>query len=438
MMKALVAGVSIVDISPRQGIELFGYPHYERCNTGIHDPLYASCLYLENGQTRLAIVTMDMTKYSKKYVRHVRNRVSVITGIPQHNIMICCSHTHSSPQAAGRVDLEGIKKGIEPDPLYIEEIEDKLVNLIIEASNNTFKAKIGIEKGYCGKEQGVGGNRRDPNGPSDPEVWVIGVQDELGRWRASFVKYALHPTFIHGESTVVSADYPCYIRRFLSDSKLGITTLFAQGTSGDQSSRYFRSGQTFDEAKRVGYAIGKEADRVLDAMTLSTQTDLFVNFKEIDIDLKKLPPKEKAIAEVNKVKALLTRLKEENAPYIDIRNTEVKLLGAENLLGHVVAKEENKLGFVEDEIPAEVQVIGIGDARIVGFQGELFVEYGLNLKKESPFEKTIVVELANGALPGYMCTAETYAEGGYEAGSSLLTAKTGEMFINTALDLLGG
>jgi neutral ceramidase len=126
-----------------------------------------------------------------------------------------------------------------------------------------------------------------------------------------------------------------------------------------------------------------------------------------------------------------------NAPYVEIRNGEVKLLGAENLLGYVVAGEKNKLNFIEDETPAEVQVIGIGDARIVGFQGEIFVEYGLELKKLSPFDKTIIVELSNGALPGYLCTPEAYTEGGYEAGTSLLTAKTGEIFIKTAMELLG-
>jgi neutral ceramidase len=432
----LIAGVSIKDISPRQGVELFGYPHYKRPNTGIHDPLYASCLYLYDNKTKIVIVAMDLTKYSKKYVTHVRNRVSVITGIPHRNIMICCSHTHSSPQTAGRVDLDGIQKGIQPDARYLEELEDKLVSLIVEAVNNTFEARIGIEKGYCGKEQGVGGNRRDPNGPADPEVWVIGVQDYLDRWRAGMVKYALHPTFIHGESTVVTADYPCYIRRYLADSKPGITTLFVQGTSGNQSSRYFRSGQTFGEARRVGYTIGKEADRVLDSMVLSSQVDLFVRSKEVDLYLKKIPSREEAIKEVEVIKEHLGYLKSENGSYLDVRNAEVKLLGAENLLGYIVAGENNKLDFIEDEAPAEVQVIGIGDARIVGFQGEIFVEYGLELKRLSPFDKTIVIELANGALPGYLCTSETYVEGGYEAGTSLLTAKTGEMFVNTALELL--
>jgi len=42
----LKAGMSRVDITPPQGLELAGYPHYPRNNTGAHDPLYAACMYL--------------------------------------------------------------------------------------------------------------------------------------------------------------------------------------------------------------------------------------------------------------------------------------------------------------------------------------------------------------------------------------------------------
>ena len=104
--KSLRAGASIVDISPEEGIELAGYPHYPRHNTGIHDPLYASCLFLDDGQIELAIVAMDLAMYSKAYVRSLRNRISQQTDIPGPNIMVCASHTHSGPWASGRLDFE--------------------------------------------------------------------------------------------------------------------------------------------------------------------------------------------------------------------------------------------------------------------------------------------------------------------------------------------
>ena len=82
-----------------------------------------------------------------------------------------------------------------------------------------------------------------------------------------------------------------------------------------------------------------------------------------------------------------------------------------------------KFELLEDEIPVEVQVIGIGDTRIVGIQGEIFVEFGMTIQYRAPFDKTFVIELANGCLPGYACTARAYAQGGYETGASLVNRK---------------
>jgi hypothetical protein len=113
----------------------------------------------------------------------------------------------------------------------VENLNRKLVDLVTQAAGNPFPARLGIEKGFCGSEQGVGGNRRDSMGIADPEVWTIGVQDLEGRWRAAMVKYALHPTFLRSDNFLVSADYPGYVREHLSKTKPEMVFLFAHGTS---------------------------------------------------------------------------------------------------------------------------------------------------------------------------------------------------------------
>ena len=437
MVNPLKAGASIVDISPKKGIELAGYPHYLRYNTGIHDPLYASCVFLDDSVTKLAIVCLDIVFFSKAHVKEVRKRVSSLVDILEENIMISCSHTHSGPWASGRLDLEGLERGLKPDMDYVLSLKDKLVDLIVYTYSNTFEAKIGIDKGICGKEKGIGGNRRGPNGPVDPEVWVVGIKDKKNSWRAALVKYSLHSTVIHEESTLVTADYPSYIRRYLAKTKPHMIFLFAQGTSGDQSTRYFRKGQTFEEAERIGFEIGKVADRVLNSMKLTSDVPLIVKSTETNIEIRKLPSEEAAEAEVAVTKERLEKLKKGNASYIEIQNANLKNLGAECTLGYTRLKNKGiDIKLEVNELPAEVQVIGIGDSRIVAVPGEIFVEFGLKIQKKSPFEKTFVIALANGCLPGYACTEEAYSKGDYEAGASMLTAKSGDIIVKTALELL--
>jgi hypothetical protein len=437
MKEPLKAGVSIADISPHPGVELAGYPHHPRPNQGVHDPLYASCLFLDDGDTRLAIVTMDLLMYSRTYVRQVREEAAKRCRIPAANIMICCTHTHSSPWTATGPHLEALMDGQQPNREYVTALQEKLVGLIVQASTNAFEARVGIGMGYCGREQGVGGNRREPRGVADPEVWTVGVQDAKGRWRACLVKYTLHPTFLHSDNFLASADYPGYLRKLLEERKPGMVLLFAQGTSGNQSPRYFRSGKTFAEAQRVGTEIGKEVDRVLDGMQLESRPSLLVRSSQTDLQLRKLPNRTEAEARVAAARKAWEQTKAAGAPEPEVWNAELRLLGEEDTLAYILHQQEagrKKLRI--DDLPVEIQVIGIGDLRIVGIQGEIFVEFGLMIQYRSPFPRTFVVELANGCLPGYAATARAYAEGGYETGASLLTGRSGEQLVEAAVRLL--
>ena len=51
-MKKLYAGSAIIDVTPQKPLFLHGYPHVERISEGVHDPLYASALIIDNGITK--------------------------------------------------------------------------------------------------------------------------------------------------------------------------------------------------------------------------------------------------------------------------------------------------------------------------------------------------------------------------------------------------
>jgi neutral ceramidase len=213
--------------------------------------------------------------------------------------------------------------------------------------------------------------------------------------------------------------------------------LFAQGCSGNQSPRYFRSGKTYDEAMRVGSAIGDEAARVLDSMEYRADAELLVKSVETGIETRTLPSRADAEKAVAETRAAWEKAKLQSSVERDIWNAELRFLGAEDLLAYVLVMERGEpLSLQQDELPVEVQVIGIGDARIVGVPGELFVEFGLTIQYRAPFDRTFVIELANGCLPGYACTARAYAQGGYETGASLLTGRSGEQLVEAAVKLL--
>ena len=103
------------------------------------------------------------------------------------------------------------------------------------------------------------------------------------------------------------------------------------------------------------------------------------------------------------------------------------------------ARELLLLSEMEPEIETEVQVIVINDLAIVALPGEMFVEIGLEIKRQSPFKYTYVIELAND-YAGYVPTAKAFDEGGYEtmfARSSKLIPEAAAQFTKSAVRLLG-
>ena len=92
--------------------------------------------------------------------------------------------------------------------------------------------------------------------------------------------------------------------------------------------------------------------------------------------------------------------------------------------------------YDEPTMSMEVQVFRLADdVAIVTLPGEVFVEFGLQIKAESPFATTLVIELANDA-PGYIPTKKAFVEGGYETVNSRIAPGGGEKMAEVAITML--
>ncbi len=84
-----------------------------------------------------------------------------------------------------------------------------------------------------------------------------------------------------------------------------------------------------------------------------------------------------------------------------------------------------------------VSAARIGPLAIATNAGELFVEWGLSIKKRSPFPHTIVSELTNDWV-GYEPTAQAFEHEGYEtlAGVDFVSLQGIQMLVDTSVELL--
>ena len=66
--------------------------------------------------------------------------------------------------------------------------------------------------------RGVGGNRHAAGGLTDPEVGILAVRRAGGGpLLAAALVYGMHPTVLHEDSAVVSADFPHFARQHLRE-----------------------------------------------------------------------------------------------------------------------------------------------------------------------------------------------------------------------------
>lgn len=425
------AGMAITDISPLKPMPLVGYPHVERISTGINDPLLASAIYLKNNGEALMMIAVDILYLDSDAVCEIRKRIAAETDILAENILISCTHTHSGPATIQTLCPEKTNIDIE----YWDFVVKQIVKSGIKAVGETESAKLAITSVDV---SGVGCNRHDPEGPRDPEVAIIAVKDaETEKISAVSLIYSMHPTVMHEDSKLVSSDFPGYTREYLK-KEFGeeITIMYHTGPEGNQSPRYHVNGQTFAEAERLGNILGKAVAEKIKELSDKDFSDNHV----LAVSGTRFIPKRRSFPSIREAKQNLEfrvnefeRLKAENAGHGPVRTAECSIFGAEKTLQLAKLAENGCLDSIYAAHPdAEIQVIRIGKAYFVGLPGEIFVEYSLDLKNQSP-EKTFVIGLANGELQGYVVTEDA---DGYEADNSTLSPETGEIMVNTALDLI--
>ena len=430
----LKAGAARRNISPTKPMFLVGYPHVERTSTGVHDPLYASAFYLANDRAAILTISVDVCYVMVETTRACRAAISQATGIPVENIFISPTHTHSAPQTADLLAWHADPVVPPPDPEYMAGFTRAIIDAGVAAKSTAVPARLAVTRTEA---HGVGRNRHSPVGPVDHEVGLLyAKRSDNGTPVALMLIYSMHPTVMHEDSKLASSDFPHYARALIEEKFSGITVVYHNGTSGNQSPRYEVLGQTFAEAERMGRALGSAVVSALKAVRETAFLDrakITTAREFVNLPVRQLPSLSVAERQQTAAQATYDRLKAGGAEHGPIRTQECVLFGKQFVVRIL------RSGRFEEMIrryrPTEVQVLRVGDTCIAALPGELFVEYGLRIKQRAA-SRVFVVTMANSDLHGYIVTPEADAVGCYEASFSTFTPAAGKILGDIALRLI--
>jgi len=432
MPMALVAGAARREITNCKPLFLVGYPHVPRVSEGVHDPLWATALYVADGRCGVLSIALDILFIDRPTASACRQAIAEATGLDPAHVLISATHTHSGPVTASVLSWREDPVVPPADPEYMEQFRLGIIAAGVAAVRAARPAELAITTAFS---EGVGGNRLTPEGPRDPEVGLVVVRDARGHAPLALqMVYSMHPTVLHEDSRLVSADFPHSARQVIEAAFPGVLVLYHTGPCGNLSPRYQVRAQTFAEAERLGGLLGRQATAAVRALgpgDYRREVPIAAAVTHVTLPPRRFCSVAEAEAELREAVAEFQRLGREGAAHGPLRTAECTVFGAEERLALARAQESGEVTARLHEInPAEVQAFRLGETWLAGWPGECFVEYALTLKAA---RRAFVISLANGELQGYIPTPEAT---GYEARLSVFEPHAGEMLVQATLDLM--
>lgn len=378
----MLIGSSQVNITPETSFAIQGH-YYLRTGKKILDPLYASCVVMDDGEHAVAIISCDLVEIQEDAISVIRAKINAETGLELNNIIITVTHTHQGPIMRD----ERILPWCVRDEKYSKILEN-IALAAIEAYSNRKPGRIGYGRGEverCGfnrryimtdgkshmnPKRGDNPDRLMVEGPVDKAVQVVWFEDLAGNLMSILVHFTGHPVTLI-DTEFVSGDYPGAMRSNIQTIFGEIPVLFLQGASGNIDTYDFENdenwGEGVDGYQRIGKILAGEVMKILSGDRAEEKTDgkLSITNKVLQLPYKEIPDEE--LAKVKKAWEGKSDEELERMPF-DEKVYGIRLLHLNSL------KQANSSHAVE------IAAFKLNDIVFVTSPGEMFVEYQLALK----------------------------------------------------------
>ena len=445
MMKA---GFSVVDITPECGIYLTGYGCPERLAKELHSPLTATAMVLQDGEKSAAVIGFDWCFIDWELTQDIRRAVFEKTEIPEQNILLCCSHTHSAPHTTymrtlGRSAVDPENKGVEQVKKSIPAIVEAVVKAKqslkeVVASFAEGKTKTGVNRRGMDKNGVVRGFIADPEAIYDDNMTAVRFKDaETMEDIGIMVHCSAHNTAM-GNNHYISSDWCGVMKKRVSTRFSNVPVLFVNGAIGDVGPRtnYRIQSETFfgysagigdgpTSVEEVGYRAATDAIGLLENMR-DFRSDLPLKTYTTTISV----PQEISMSEET-AKSILAKY-DSSADQSVEPPTEYQLAK--------IAIETWKLP-PQPTFSFEQTLVAFGPLAFAPFPFEVFSIFSLRLRKYGPFQYTLLCSNTNGRN-AYFPDRGAIACGGYEVDCRkmvrpyVLKPEAGDLAVSQTLDAL--
>lgn len=255
-----------------------------RAANSSHDPIELRVITLETGETRVAIVTLDLVGWFYDDTLAVREAAAA-AGADVDLVVVHATHNHEAPDSMGQWGERFGRRGV--DEAWRAEVIAAAASAIVEAQNSATEVNLTVGRADSAAPFGAKGTRNTVRDSRDPVVideWVGAARLEGagGATVATLVNWGNHPEVLGGDNTALTADFVHYLRAGVEQgvpggpsprAGLGGQALFLNASVGGLMTPLGitvtdwdgvdHSGDTFEKAEALGEVV---AGLALDAL----------------------------------------------------------------------------------------------------------------------------------------------------------------------------
>jgi len=430
----LTVGSATQVINNEIGTPIQGASVDQRVNS-IRDDLEANALLMRSDDEAVLLVSCDVGALLPRFVEGFRRTMAEAAGVPERNIIIACSHTHTGPSILPTSYFKDV------DTDYHRRLDGWLGEVAAAAADDarpariasgSGSAKIGYNRRVCWSDgthtmhRNRGGDEFiGLEGPEDPEQIALFAMDEENELIAVLHNNTAHPTTFYGRD-FLSADYPGAARKHLRDVLGSVPVVFLNGAFGDISNNSQVLGNARRETpeqrmERQAHLMAGETLRLLHEADFREDVALAHRYEDLELGVRLPDP-----VKVEESREILARVDAgEELPAWDVMLAHGRALLQDEFADNPV-----------DSVP--VHAVRVGGLGIALQPSELFCQFGLDIKRRSRAPMTAVVSVADG-YTSYCPTMSGIIGGGY-SGEPLwwtrLEPGAGERIVDSASRLL--
>jgi hypothetical protein len=199
----------------------------QRAANGVHDDVWARVVVFDDGQTRLALVSLDAIGFRHDNVLDIRKQIPEEAGIDY--AIISSTHTHESNDLIGIWGKTPFKSGVDPENL--QYIKNQVVKAISQAAGSLRPANLHISQDLTGAEELLM-DTRDPLVMDAGLRMIQAIDAETDATLGTLVSWANHPETLWSDNLYISSDFPHYVREYIEKGVYDGDELVQPGVGG--------------------------------------------------------------------------------------------------------------------------------------------------------------------------------------------------------------